>query len=129
MSGITNTGTTSEIFLHNTTFSGNVVNTGNVTSGLVELSSSISGALINTGHITGHGVDFDAGTFSGGITNAGTIVAAANAAILLDDVVSFVGGITNGGTISSGAVGISTFKTPSVSILDFRGDHWRQHGH
>jgi autotransporter-associated beta strand protein len=101
------------------TITGNIDNTGTIsTNGIsVNTGSTISGSLIDTGTFSG-GISIDhtsaistAGntairisghTFTGGISNAGT-VSGSNFGIVLSGVTSFGGGIENAGTISGSA--------------------------
>ena len=125
-----NTGATSCIVVNNTSFSGNLVNSGTGTispgpTGInVENSSTITGQISNAGTISvsGTGILIQSNAVvTGGITSSGTISAggagmevggnitfpsltfsaSSSAAIS-----SFSGGITNSGTISAGVAGI-----------------------
>jgi hypothetical protein len=56
-------------------------------------------------------------TFSGGITNSGTILGTVFG-LSINGVSTFIGGVSNSGTISSAGTAISIQNTPSVSIFD-----------
>jgi hypothetical protein len=133
----TNAGTTTAIIIANTSFSGNIVNTGKISPNGITLSNStITGAIDNsTGTVAGGitldstskitapgGIgDFNAiqiegsGSFTGGINNAGTLLSTlpTGGGIAVNNA-NFLGGITNSGTISSGNsaifVSLGTFQ-------------------
>ena len=135
--GITNTSTISVNgngieFENVENFSGSIVNATGATISAggfgigidVVLSSgdTFSGGVTNNGTITaGHdGIVVDGGlteAFLGGITNTGTVTAANGSGIDVANVATFDGGITNTGTIS-GTVGINAIDESDVSIFD-----------
>ena len=119
----TNAGTVTAINVINTTFSGNVGNSGTITGPLTVTNSRINGEIFDNGFIGG-GILIDSASivsagsssaiaifgarFAGGITNAGTI-ASGEVGIDIDGTSTFSGGITNTGTISSFYTAIEDF--------------------
>ena len=121
-----NAGNTTAIIISDTSFSGNIDNTGTISpNGITLTDSTINGAIYNsTGTIAGgikldstskiiapdNGIgDYDAiqiegsGSFTGGINNAGTILSTSpTGGGITANNANFLGGITNSGTISSG---------------------------
>ncbi|HTZ01682.1 MAG TPA: autotransporter domain-containing protein [Xanthobacteraceae bacterium] len=113
---VANAGTVNCISINNANVTGNIVNSGKLTSNTVGVAvsgSTIAGGLQDSGLIAG-GITFDAtskltqfgtaillsgSTFSGGISNAGTISGAQDA--IWEKTSTFTGGITNSGTISA----------------------------
>ena len=118
------------------TFTGNISNSGTITAktGVDILGSTITGAIVDSGIIAAtHGILIDSASkideaagnvisitgksFSGGISSAGLLSAAAGTGIYLSSgVTSFSGGITNAGTISASSYGIQNFQ-----VLNFGG--------
>lgn len=66
---------------------------------------SFSGGITNSGtlsaNVSGIYVS-DLGTFSGGISNSGTLSASIGSGININEIATFIRGITNSGTISAG---------------------------
>lgn len=134
----------SNICVHNGNFTGNVLNTGTVSSnGITIQNATITGAIQSTGVVVG-GLSIDShsvlsnsvtairisgATFAGGISNTGLITAASEHGILIDPLLStistFAGGITNSGTISVAGyaawVGGLAVSGANVSIDSFTG--------
>ena len=81
------------------TFSGGITNStsGSITAGNI-------GIMVGRTANAGASVTFS--TFSGGISNGGTI-SAGNIGIDVNDVSTFLGGVSNSGTISAGGAGIA----------------------
>jgi len=115
--GYTNNGATPCIAVSNTSFTGNLVNSGTGTispgapppltgTGILVNNGTITGQISNAGTISANRGIFlaNSAAVSGGISNSGTI----SAADLGIDVISatFSGGISNRGTISAGDAGI-----------------------
>ena len=118
------------------TFIGNISNFGTITAktGVDILGSTITGAIVDSGVISAtHGILIDnaskidaaagnvisitGSSFSGGISSAGLLSAAAGTGIYLSGgVTTFSGGITNAGTISASGYGIQNFQ-----VLNFSG--------
>ncbi len=112
----TNNGALSCIRVGGTSFSGNLVNSGqgvislgNPTGIIVTNTSTITGQISNAGAISVGGTGIRVDRFSvvtNGIVNSGTITAGAtNAGITVSGVSTFAGGITNTGSITAGALG------------------------
>jgi uncharacterized protein with beta-barrel porin domain len=113
---VTNAGTVNCISISTANVTGNVTNSGKLTSntaGIVIVGSTIAGGVQDTGLIAG-GIILDAAsklnqfgtaillsgsTFSGGISNAGAISGAQDG--IWEKTSTFAGGITNSGTISA----------------------------
>jgi hypothetical protein len=128
----TNTGSITAMLVSNTSFSGNVVNDGTISSGGIRvLDGTINGQIkidtflaggISLDHIsrvnaTGpgiNGIEEDASTFTGGVTNAGTITSASLGDISVNLNSTFSGGITNTGTLSAKQTAI---RVASVSAF------------
>jgi hypothetical protein len=110
----TNAGTVACIVVANTSFTGNLSNTGTISpSGIAVTGSTITGSILSSGTLIG-GISIDTASrinsagsaiyisgpsFSGGITNNGNIFAH-NTGIDVYNT-SFSGGITNNGAITS----------------------------
>jgi hypothetical protein len=123
--GFTNPGALSCINVINTSFTGNLVNTGTISPGGINvINSTITGSISSSGFVSSAGViaggiKIDANstiaanitavkvdntvTFGGGISNAGTISGVNDVGILASFVSTFTGGITNTGSLSSGS--------------------------
>ena len=106
----------------NTTFTGNITNEGTISPGGITLTgSAMTGSIQDSGPLIAGGISLDSAskitssatataaaiviygsTFSGGITNGGTIsvLGKSNSGITVATVSTFAGGITNTGTIS-----------------------------
>ena len=111
----TNNGTVHCIVVSNTSFSGNLVNSGTGTispgepTGIYVNNSTITGQISNAGTISasGPGILIQSNSvLTNGISNSGTI-AAGGTGIFVDNVSTFSGGISNSGTLSAGNVGIA----------------------
>jgi uncharacterized protein with beta-barrel porin domain len=139
------------------TITGNVANSGTITGGISVADSTIAGTIVDSGILAG-GIAIDRAskittsatavrisgpTFSGGISNAGTISAGGNGVYVGSNVTAvnspgtaavtistFAGGITNSGTISAGGNGIfvggsgnapASFALAEVAISTFGG--------
>lgn len=150
----TNAASITNICVHNGNFTGDVLNTGTVSgNGIAIQNATISGGIQSTGIVVG-GLSIDrqssvlsnsvtaikigGPTFTGGISNAGTITATgSNNAILVGGVASgigasvaistFAGGISNSGTIVANSgngivVGGAAFASgASVNVAIFTG--------
>ena len=126
----------------NTSFSGSITNEGTISpSGIALSNGTITGAISSTGTITG-GISLDHASkiiatataisisgpsFSGGISNAGTISSTTGPGILVGNtngivnLTSFSGNISNSGTISSASAGgivLSAVSTFSGNIIN-----------
>jgi uncharacterized protein with beta-barrel porin domain len=123
--GFTNVGALSCINVINTSFTGNLVNTGTISPGGINVvNSTITGSISSSGLVSSAGViaggiKVDATstiaanvtavkvdhtvTFGGGISNAGTISSVNDVGILASFVSTFTGGITNTGSLSAGS--------------------------
>jgi outer membrane autotransporter protein len=124
--GSTNAVALSCINVINTSFTGNLVNTGTISPGGINLTNStITGAISDSGFVSSAGViaggiNVDANskiaaisrnaiqvdntvTFGGGISNAGTISSVNARGIFANFVSTFTGGITNTGSLSGGS--------------------------
>jgi uncharacterized protein with beta-barrel porin domain len=127
-----NTGTVGCILYRNSNLSGQV---GNGTSGVVTrtgisvLNSTIAGSLIDSGTLfggiaigaastitasangnTGDAVYVSGPSFSGGISNAGTLFSALEVGIHVSGVSTFSGSIDNSGTILASQIGIDIYN-------------------
>jgi uncharacterized protein with beta-barrel porin domain len=113
--------TVANICVQNTSFTGSITNEGTISpSGITFKNGTINGQISSSGIIAG-GISLDSAskiisttgtaikitgpTFSGGISNAGTISAGVNG-IFVDLVSTFSGGISNSGTISAEVAGV-----------------------
>jgi uncharacterized protein with beta-barrel porin domain len=121
--------TVANICVQNTSFTGSITNEGTVSpSGIAFKNGTINGSITSSGTIIG-GISLDSAskvtstktaisvtgpTFSGGISNAGTI-SAANTGIFVNSVTSFLGGISNSGMISAAFTGILVSGVTSFS--------------
>jgi uncharacterized protein YhjY with autotransporter beta-barrel domain len=119
----------------NATVTGSVANSGVFgPNGLTITNSTISNGVAHNGTSFGGGIGIDAashitgftavgiaggGTFTGGVTNAGTLTATVQTGISLGLLTTFSGGITNHGTIMSAVNGISVFN--GVPVGGFSG--------
>jgi outer membrane autotransporter protein len=121
--GISNSGTVSSTFetaaisvSKVTSFTGGITNSGTLSSPFVGIfvgtmanfapGGSAGGGIVNTGRIstagtTGGIVVSFVSSFSGGITNSGSLSAGAAPGITVNPVSTFTGGISNSGTISA----------------------------
>ncbi len=121
--GCTNSTTITGINVHAAVVTGSINNTGLIsTNGIsVNTTSTINGSIVDSGTLVG-GINIDAtskiistptainitgSTFTGGISNAGTISASIATAILLTNVVTFSGNISNSGSIAAAIYGIN----------------------
>jgi uncharacterized protein with beta-barrel porin domain len=108
------------------TFTGNIVNSGSLTAqtGIGVASSTIHGQIIVTGNVqaTSRGIFIDSAstiastatavqifspTFTGGVSNAGTITTSGASGIEVNSVRTFTGGITNTGLIAANTHALS----------------------
>jgi hypothetical protein len=121
--------TTSGIAVSGSSIDGRVENTGTLTGGISISDSTIAGGIYSGGTLSGgisidtasqvtrslFAVDVNGPTFTGGITNAGTI-SASNTAVWIFNVTDFGGGITNSGTISAaGGPGVAIEQDQTIS--------------
>jgi outer membrane autotransporter protein len=129
----TNAGSIACIVVANTSFTGDLSNTGTISpSGIAVTGSTITGSILSGGTTIG-GISVDASsrinssgpaisitgaTLLGGISNAG-VLTAASSVIYVSGVSTFAGGITNSGSISAPgnpfAIGISVFNVSGFS--------------
>ena len=143
--GYINSGAASCIVVNNTSFTGNLGNTGTISAGSITNgtgiavinNSTITGQITDSGVISvtgpgilidstskvvsgGTGIRISGPTFSGGISNAGTISVSGNGIFVGNTVVTapiFSGGISNSGTISGGGgINIDSLSTFSGGI-------------
>ena len=120
---VSNAGTINCISVNNAAVTGNVSNTGTLTSattGIAVTNSTITGAIIDTGTIAGGitldsksvingtatGISVTGPTFGGGISNAGSITLTTTgpfsvAAINVNGASTFSGGINNSGSLTA----------------------------
>ena len=98
----TNAGVTSSISVNNTTFSGNVGNTGTITGALTVTNSHINGSIFDSGFIGGGILVSDAASVINSLINPAIYITGSQ----------FAGGISNAGTISSGASGKANAHGP-----------------
>jgi uncharacterized protein with beta-barrel porin domain len=121
--GYNNTTSVSGLCVTNTSFSGNIDNTGTISpSGIKFTNGSITGKISSSGTIVG-GISLDVNskiisaatailingpTFTGGISNAGT-VSGGGFGIYLYTVKNFSGGISNSGHIAANTAAIDVF--------------------
>ena len=111
----TNNGTVHCIVVNNTSFSGNLVNSGTGTispgepTGISVNNSTITGQIFNAGTISagGPGILIKSNSaLTSGISNSGTISAGGDGGIYINGVSTFAGGINNSGTFSFGRTGV-----------------------
>ena len=117
-----------------TSFTGGITNSGTVSSPFVGIfvgtminfapGGSAGGGIVNTGNISAAGTTGGivvslVSSFSGGITNSGTISAGAGPGITVNPFSAFSGGITNSGTITGKAgIFVSNGTTFSGAIAN-----------
>ncbi len=101
---VTNSTSANCINIFNTTVTGNVANTGTITTGNVTLRPGATGITINSSTVTGT------------VTNSGTITAH-NTGILIENNANVFGGVNNSATIAGGVIngGISVFNVSVFS--------------
>jgi uncharacterized protein with beta-barrel porin domain len=112
--------TTANVCVQNTSFTGNITNEGTISpSGIALVNGTVTGSISSTGVINGgisidknsaltalgSAIFFSAPTFSGGISNAGTI-SGATGILAIGAISTFGGGIANTGTLSAFTNGI-----------------------
>jgi autotransporter-associated beta strand protein len=118
----------SGISIDNVTATGGITNTGTISSASANyagiefnINGSFSGPIDNTGTISGgFGIAIGVPTFSGGVTNSGSINATHDG-IAVEGISSFAGGITNSGTITAtnfNAIQISDTKAFSGGVTN-----------
>jgi hypothetical protein len=132
--------TTANVCVQNTSFTGNITNEGTIgPSGIALVNGTITGAIASTGIING-GISLDAHsaiiangtaifvggpTFTGGISNAGTISSNATGIQAgFGTISTFAGGITNTGTLSAFVNGIlvgGAGGPPGTTLSAFSG--------
>lgn len=134
-SGCTNSTTLSRINIHSATVAGSINNSGLISPGGISVSndSTINGAINDSGTLAGgikidlsstissvtNGVAVSGSTFTGGISNGGTIAAGSNNAIFSSPASN---GIIVGGYARTRRVqAIVTSTYPSLSISTFGG--------
>jgi len=121
--------TTACVAVTNTSFTGDITNEGTITPGGITFNNgTITGSIASSGIISG-GISLDSAsaitsagtailitgpTFSGGISNAGTI-SGATGGIIVSGVTTFSGGISNSGTITAGFTGIAVNNVSNFS--------------
>jgi uncharacterized protein with beta-barrel porin domain len=135
--------TVANVCVQNTSFTGNITNEGTITpNGITFQNGTISGFISSTGIIAG-GLSIDnqsklsstavtvkitSPTFTGGISNAGTIATDPGAsllpvtAVLVQGVAAFAGGISNSGTISASRTSVGSGTAVTVlNVSTFTG--------